>query len=134
MNLINNKLSLKLSLYPGHEFISTNDLPLGELIMIQISPKIDVFNFPGSVTLNGKSSKIVKDMSICIDNSTDLLFQATKSLTQSLLSMLCKDYTQCSQKDQLNDFKDKDELLVLHMQGKVIQSASLKDGRRCQVV
>ena len=122
-------MSLQFCLYPDHEGVKTNTLPKGELVMMKVSPSNTLFKFPGTMKYTDSAqNKIEKDTQICVENSKNLLFQTLKSLNDILLGKLCQDQYDCTTQSDLNNFKNEDEAIKLSMEGKVINSASLKDG------
>ena len=135
VELEDNKISLEFCNYPDHEGIKTNTLPAGELVMVQISPANSVFNFPGKMSYtDSEKNKIERDTKICVENSKNLLFQTLKSLNDIILGKLCKEIYDCTTESDLNDFKKSDEIIKLTMEGKVIHSASLKDGNLNNII
>lgn len=122
-------MSFKLSFYPDHESLKTDNLPEGELIMMQVSPESSLFNFPGTLKYTDNAdNKIEKDSNICLENNKKLHFQTLKSLVNILMNKLCKEPFDCLTKDDLKEFDDNNTAIELNMTGKVVHSASLKDG------
>jgi hypothetical protein len=130
LELKDNKLAIELNYFPSHEAVRTDHLPLGELVMMEVDPSSPLFKFPGTLTFETVSNiKIVKELAVCLDNSKNLEFQVLKSVYEFFMAKLCEEPTDCTTKDDLNEFKDEDQVLELHMIGKVIRNASLKDGK-----
>ena len=97
--------------------------------MMEVDPSNDIFKFPGTLSITSQEgNKYEKKLSVCLDNSKSLQFQVMRTIHDMLKAKLCKEPTSCSTKDDLNDFKKDDQVLELHMVGKVIRNAALKDG------
>jgi hypothetical protein len=94
-----------------------------------------MFKFPGTLSIKNKGDdKFQKSLSVCLDNSKNLKFQVLKSVRDILMTKLCQEPTDCSTKDDLNDFNGSDQVLELHMIGKVIRNEALKDGRLFYII
>lgn len=98
--------------------------------MMEVAPDSPRFKFDATATLKDNAGKdFVKQMTVCVENSSPLLFQANRAITDALRAQICADSAQCAtQSDLRADLEGSAQALELHMEGKVIRNASLKDG------
>lgn len=123
-------MSVSLCMFPGQETMSFDHLPKGHLIMVPVLVESESIAFPGKMKysdLNG--TDIERQATICVKNSKNKKFQALKMFNDLLISKLCVEPYNCNTVKDLNTFKEGDIALELDIEGKIINNASLKNGR-----
>lgn len=120
MQLVDNKMFLEMSFYPKHEFLSVKHLPTTPLTMFEIPVSSNRYKFEAKLKMRDtKKQMITKNVSICLENSKNLHFQATKSIVQLLKQKLCREQYECDGEEDLKVFNDKAIALYLEMDGLV---------------
>jgi hypothetical protein len=110
---------MKMSYYPEHEYLLISDSPKFKDIIFEIPTSSPLLKLPSKIEIKDTQNKILKkDLSICVDNSKNLHFQAMRSLTQLLKTKLCKDPMNCDGEEDLKTFDDNDIALKININGK----------------
>jgi hypothetical protein len=117
-------------MFPGHESLSFDDLPKGHLIMIPVPVDSESISFVGNMKYSdSKGADAERNATVCVKNSKNKKFLTLKLFNELLMSKLCEEPTSCSMVDDLKSFKEDEVVLEVDVEGKIINNASLKDGR-----
>ena len=107
-----------MSYYPGHEFLNFDFQTSKTLPMFEIPISNSKYKFPSLLQMKDTEKNLIKkNISVCLENSKNLHFQATKSIVQLLSFKLCKDPFECTGEEDLNIFDDKSIALYLEIDG-----------------
>jgi hypothetical protein len=85
------------------DFVCPKSIP-----MIEVPINKSVFGFNAMLNLNDQILTDPKEISVCVNNSNDLLFESSSEIYDMMISKLCKDPKYCSTVKDLNKFDDED--------------------------
>ena len=107
--------------------------------MLEIPITNTLYKFPSLLQIKDtKKNLIKKNISICLENSKNLHFQASKSMVQLLSLKLCKDPFECIGEEDLNIFDDKSIALYIEIDGQIVfnfsESSIEQSDQGCHVI
>ena len=100
--------------------------------MISVPGDRNEFRFSADLSMTRQTGDIIKKtFSVCVDNSRDLSFQATRSVVQIVLGQLCADIFRCATRTDMRNFEDDHVVFELSTEGVIFTSDTAKesDGR-----
>lgn len=121
---------MQISHFPGHEFLKIHSDGVVSDILIEMPTTSSLLRFASEMQVKDTQNKLIKkNVSVCLENSQNLHFQATKALIQLLQQKLCKEPIECDGEEDLNFFNDNDVALDLKISGS-LSGASLGKKKR----
>lgn len=125
VELNNNQLFIQISHYPGHQFFKIHSDGVLSDALIEVSTASPLLRFSSELQVKDTHNQLIKkDTSVCLENSRNLHFQATKALVQLIHRKLCKEPLECDGEEDLNLFDDNDIAVNINITGSLSRPAA----------
>ena len=104
-----NRFAMRICYYPNFESLQINYQVMSDQMMIEVPVQNSQFEYQGQLNVKDQQGHMVqKDLSVCIQNSKNLLFQTTKGIYQLIMNKLCAEPLNCVSLNDLKTFDDKE--------------------------
>lgn len=115
---------MRICYYPNFETLQINrEIEKGQ-VMIEVPLQSKSFGFDGTLSVADSAGReIQKRLSVCVDNSKDLLLQSSRGVFQILARKICRDPFVCAREEDLLDFNDLDTAFEIRAEGSFVGAA-----------
>lgn len=125
-----NRFAMRICYFPNFESLQINYQIQPDQSMIEVPVDRNQFGFLGQLNIKNKNGHMIqKELSTCIHNSKDLLFQTTKGIYQILLNKICVDPFDCSSPKDFKSFDDKDVAFEIFVEAANLSSRSSNNSK-----